>query len=1069
MQTLVSSLSRHVFQSKVENAMSEDATRDALAGSRFLKPVLDFFKRHIALAVLMLFAATGVWVLDDYGVALDTGAQRSITTRNLEYLLGRRDMAYPKEDFNRFYGVSFELPLALLERALGLDNTREIHLMRHLVTHLFFLTGGFFCYLLAYRLFESRLLALLAMLLFLLHPRIYAHSFFNSKDIPFLSMFMVCLYLTHRAFGNGNIWRFLILGIAVGISTNIRIMGLVLFFSVVALCMLDLFHSLDGRDRRRVLSAMSVFVLSVAATIYVVSPYLWGDPLIGFMEWFASFSQHPTSINQVFRGELVRSGFDDPVEYVPVWMSITTPPAVLVLGIAGTCLVLLRGLFRPRDVLANTRLRFWFMLVGCFVLPVVAVIVLSSNIYDGWRQMYFIYAPFCLLAVFGLHRLMSSCNGLRLSALSRVFQWEMLMYGVVATSIAAVVVAIVPLHPHHHLYFNFLLDRTTPGHLRSQYETDYWHILLHESYDYLLNKHPSASIHTLTSLPGGEVMNWEILAEADRERLFLGSIPYDFYITTYRSGKVSEGDRHYVTAPLVYSRVIYNNRIMDVAVSDLSMLDDGVATGYREIHRITTSKQPVVRSEWDIYIDGRSLIYVKEQCVAQDYNSAFFLQVSPDDIDDLPDYRRRAGHSTRNFDFDFGRHGVRFDGRCMVMVPLLEDGISGIRTGQWTFDGELWSVAINLRSGGESAYRTEYESVVRDDPMVSSEFDVYLHDGRMIYVREPCDASDTEAEFFLDIMPSDVEDLPPARMDSGFEHLRFIFETRGLMFDGMCVASIGLPDYDIKRVTTGQLIADDGTVSWDGGYNVSAAAELPVVVDELRDHRVEPVIRSYLDVYSDDDRLIYFRSDCADEEVEAPFFVHIYPADLDDLSHDRRSSGFESFSFGLLDQGVMSGDGCFTSFDLPDYDVAGFLTGQFQRDEGNLWEDGHSFVAAELPDVVERLRRRGAEPVIRSYFDVYSDDGRLVYVRDSCSVSDAAAKFFLHVMPLSVDDLPPSRVEYGFDNLGFVLETHGSMSDGMCVAGLEMPNYDIKRITTGQWDTESQHNLWKEEFSIADD
>ena len=953
-QVIFSSSSKNVSQSKVESAILVGMTRDAPAQSRFLKPVSSFLKHHIALTVLVLFILTGVWILDDYGVALDTGAQRSITTRNLEYLLGGRDTAYPRDDFNRFYGVSFELPLLLLERGLGLDDTRDVHLMRHVVTYLFFLVGGFFCYLLAYRLFENRLLAVLAMLIFLLHPRLYAHSFFNSKDIPFLSMFMVCLYLTHRAFDNGNIWRFLILGITVGILTNIRIMGLALFFGVVAMCVLDLLHGLDGKDRRRILSSLSVFVLSVIATIYVVSPYLWGEPLIGFMEWFAAFSQHPTSINQVFRGDLVRSGFDDPVEYVPVWLSITTPPVVLVLGIAGTCLILLRGLFRPHDVLADTGLRFWFMLVGCIFLPVVAVIVLSSNIYDGWRQMYFIYAPFCLLAVFGLRLLTSECNGLRLSALSCIFQREMWMYGAVTTSIAAAVVAMVSLHPHQHLYFNFLLDRTTPGHLRAQYETDYWHLLLRESYDHLLNKYPSASIHALTSLPGGEVMNWEILAETDRERLFIGSIPYDFYITTYRSGKVSEGDRRYVTAPLIYSRVIYNNRIMDVAVSDLSMLDDAVAAPYRDVYSAMVSKRPDARSNWDIYIDDDILTYIKRQCVGQDYNSAFFLQVSTNDIDGLPDYRRRGGHSTRNFDFDFGRHGVRFDGKCMVMVPLPEDGMSGIRTGQWTSDGELWSVAVNTRDGDESVYRAEYESVVHDNPAIRSEFDVYLHDGRLIYVKEPCVTSDVEAEFFLHITPLHVETLPPARVNSGVDHLNFVFETRGLMFDGMCVASIGLPDYDIERVKTGQLAdGDEDAVVWDGGYSF-VAAELPRIVDGLRDRGVEPAIRAYFDVYLDNERLIYFRSDCVAEDVGAPFFVHVYPADVGDLSSDRRSLGFDSFSFDLLDDGAMSDDGCFTSFELPDYKIEGFLTGQFIRDEGNLWEDGHSFITAEL-----QSRKRG--------------------------------------------------------------------------------------------------------------
>ena len=1061
MQVIFTSLSRHISQSKVERAMSEDTTRDAPAKPWFLKPVLDFFKRHIALIVLAVFLFTGVWVLDDYGVGQDYEHQRKITVMYLDYVLFERDFTRLKHDM--FYGLSFELPLLLLERALGLDATRDIHLMRHLVTHLFFLVSGFFCYLLAYRLFGSRLLAVLAMLMFLLHPRIYTHSFFNSKDIPFLSMFMICLYLTYWAFMKGGTWRFLALGVAVGVLINLRIMGVTLFAMIVGMQILDVFG-----DRRHMLGCMSVFVLSCAATLYAISPGLWGDPVGNFTEWFAVFSQHPTSVTQLFRGDVIVSTDINPPEYVPVWMSITTPPVMLVLGVAGISVVLLRGLMNPRDVLANTRLRFWFMLIGCFMLPILGLIVLSANVYHGWRQMYFLYAPFCMLATFGFRWLISAWKELLPSPPTRVFENKWLICGTIIANIAPVVVAMFSIHPHQYLYFNFLVDRTTPEHLRSQYDMNYWHISFREGYEHLLEIHPSASIHVQTSNVLSGKVNREILAASNRERMISDRQRSDFYITSYRNGQISESNSRDVTAPLVHSRVIYNSKVLGIAAVDLSLVDDAVAARYREMHSSIVSGKPVASSEWDIYVDDATLTYIKESCVTSDFGESFFLHVTVDDIDELPEYMRRAGYSTRNFDFVFGMYGVRFDGRCMAVVRLLDDGISGIRTGQFASDGELWSIAVNLRTEGESAYRMEYESVIHDDPAISSEFDVHLRDGRLIYVREPCDASDTEAEFFLDITPSDVEVLPPVRMDSGFEHLRFIFETRGLMFDDMCVASIGLPDYEIERIRTWQLIASKETVSWEGGYNASAAAELPRVVEELRGRGAPPMIQSHYNVYLDDRRLVYFKSDCVAGDVEAPFFVHLYPEDLDDLLSDRSYLGFESFSFRLLDDGVMIGDGCFTSFDLPDYDVAGFSTGQFLRGDGTLWEDGHSFAAAELPSVVDRLRGRSVEPVIRSYFDVYMDNGRLIYVRDSCSVSDTDAKFFLHIVPSSDGDLPLPLRESGFDNLGFVFETRGLMFDGMCVAGIGLPDYDIKRIRTGQWDPEQQRNLWKEEFDVAD-
>lgn len=112
------------------------------------------------------------------------------------------------------------MPALLVERLLGLTYRRHQLLTRHGLIHLVFLLGG---------------LAVFAMLVFLLHPRLYAHSFFNSKDIPFASMFLIALLLIHRAFRQDTVAGFVALGVGVGVATNLRIMGMVLVSVVVAL------------------------------------------------------------------------------------------------------------------------------------------------------------------------------------------------------------------------------------------------------------------------------------------------------------------------------------------------------------------------------------------------------------------------------------------------------------------------------------------------------------------------------------------------------------------------------------------------------------------------------------------------------------------------------------------------------------------------------------------------------------------------------------------------------------------------------------------------------------------
>ena len=204
----------------------------------------NFLARHSAIVALALFAVVGAAVFDDYGVAIDEHWQRDIGIASFDYILGDADALLDEDDHNRYYGVAFELPLIAVERVLGLEDSRSIYLSRRLIAHAFFLAGGFFAWLLAYRLFGSRLVALFAMLIFLLHPRLYAHSFFNTKDLPFLSMFAIALYLTHRAFRRDTVWAFALCGAGVGFLANIRIMGAFLIPAVLGMLALDAFYAM---------------------------------------------------------------------------------------------------------------------------------------------------------------------------------------------------------------------------------------------------------------------------------------------------------------------------------------------------------------------------------------------------------------------------------------------------------------------------------------------------------------------------------------------------------------------------------------------------------------------------------------------------------------------------------------------------------------------------------------------------------------------------------------------------------------------------------------------------------
>ena len=109
-----------------------------------------------------------------------------------------------------------------------------------------------------------------------------------------------------------------------------------------------------------------------------------------------------------------------------------------------------------------------------------------------------------------------------------------------------------------------------------------------------------------------------------------------------------------------------------------------------------------------------------------------------------------------------------------------------------------------------------YQSLASGVPVALAVFDVYRDGDKLHYVKAPCRPADTEAPFFLHIIPADVNDLPAPRQQHGFDNLDFGFEWRGKIFDGKCLASVSLPDYAIERIKTGQYTAD-GEI-WQAGF-----------------------------------------------------------------------------------------------------------------------------------------------------------------------------------------------------------------------------------------------------------
>lgn len=452
---------------------------------------------------------------EKYGISWDEDGQRWIGITSFNYIVhGNQTL---NEWTDRDYGVAFELPLIAIERIFNLTDTRDIYLMRHLITHLFFLIGALFGYKLVYFLYKNKLLATVGFLFIILHPRIYTQSFFNTKDIPFMTMFLISLYFNAIAFNKKKIINFVILGISIGILINLRIAGIILPLCILTFAVID---AISEKKYLHHLKLISFFGLTTIIVLFASWPYLWTDPINNFIHAFANMSHFRWGGEILFNGKIIK-GTAVGWNYIPIWFSITTPLFYLFTGLAGIVLLIIKFIKKPLILLLNTKERNNIFFIICFLSPIFIAIALNSVLYDGWRHLYFIYPSFVLLAIYGLNFFIRKKKNMLLIASS-------ILTFIFITGF------MVKHYPIQHVYYNCILRFTPPEYIRNNFEMDYWGVSYRQSLEYILENDDSPIINVNIS-NFADYMIIKILSPKDRNRV--NFVPFEkatYFITNYR-------------------------------------------------------------------------------------------------------------------------------------------------------------------------------------------------------------------------------------------------------------------------------------------------------------------------------------------------------------------------------------------------------------------------------------------------------------------------------------------------------------------------------------------------------
>lgn len=498
-----------------------------------------------AILILIASMAIGMAIYQDFGISIDEVSQREIGRQTYAYAIGQNPgyINFALRD----HGPGFEWLYIFFEKALSLDNFRDIFLMRHLVTYMTFILSMFCGYLWAIRIFGNRWLATITLFSLIFSPTIFGHAFFNPKDVPAMSIFLVSLYFTHRSFSVKKWQSFLLLGIIVGFSCTVRLTNAVILAPIALFLAIDMVTGFLNKEPISKIFTHGLTVLAgTALALYAFWPALWADPIAGLRYVFASNANYDWISEVQFSGTLIYSN-NLPWSYIPTWMAITTPELFIILGLIGIALFITRLVSQGRIYFLNTAYRGITLAAIAFFLPLIIVIRLNATLYDAWRHMYFIYPPFIIMATYGLGYLAK-------------YWHKAILLSLCGAQALLIFSFMIDNHPFEHVYFNHFVSHKR-DYLMKHYELEYWGTSHKYGLEWIAAHDERYGIKVFNSWTVGD--NHQFLNKDFHSKFIITDITEeaDYFIEFFRTAPMRFPDKNFPEAKLVHEKRVLNSPI----------------------------------------------------------------------------------------------------------------------------------------------------------------------------------------------------------------------------------------------------------------------------------------------------------------------------------------------------------------------------------------------------------------------------------------------------------------------------------------------------------------------------
>ena len=439
---------------------------------------LDSKKYFIISLYFFTLLTVGLFTFPDYGISIDEDNTRINGFVSLKYIF---EIFFPNQvnEIDKFtnipsmsqwteqgHGIIFDLPTAYLELTLQIEDSRKYYLIRHFINFLFFIVAIYFFFLLINNRYNSWILAILGSTFLFLTPRIFAQSFYNNKDIIFMSLFVISMYTAVNFLQKPSYKNAIFFSISSALTIDVRVLGIILPILILIFYIINIFQNINYKKNS--IKPLIVFLILTPFLIIFFWPYLWENPITNFVTSFKNLSHHDVNIYNFYLGEHIHSK-RVPWHYPIIWIFVSTPLFYLSLFLIGFIFILRRLIKRILKIEENDSSNdIWrgnkeiqdLIFFSSFAVPLFCVIIFNSTLYDGWRHLYFIYPSFLMISLFGLHVLkilFFNNNKNILIILSFLL-------------LSPTIIWMLKNNPYQYVYFNLLAGKN----FNDKFDMDYW-------------------------------------------------------------------------------------------------------------------------------------------------------------------------------------------------------------------------------------------------------------------------------------------------------------------------------------------------------------------------------------------------------------------------------------------------------------------------------------------------------------------------------------------------------------------------------------------------------------------